>query len=208
MKLHLVKFSVFCLLLLTVQAAGQENISIIDSLTEEIVNELVTASNGELSTKDIVLSLNNLDGEKAGYLKLKVGNYFSTGDQKIYRNFNGDSSFEGAVIEVDKFQTYIKYSEPYIKELFENRIVKRYIEVMITGQTYDFKSKQIICTVDGKKAYMDEILYSSIDKMENSPYSFSQGVLSDISAWQKFLEPALVISSVVGVLILLFTQRS
>ena len=59
-----------------------------------------------------------------------------------------------------------------------------------------------------KKQYNDEIEYNDINKMEESPFAFTYGTTAGISYWQQFLEPALVVSSVLAALLLLFTQRS
>jgi hypothetical protein len=208
MKLHLIKSAVFYLVILCTQSIGQNNLTIIDSLLVNLTDEVVESSEGRLQDRSIIINVAGLEPEVSGYLRLKLGNFLSKSSHKIFRNFPADSSFEGTVFEVQKFQTLINYSEPYEKKTFGNTVVHRDVRVILEGQIYNFKDHRVILPIKKEKKYTDEIEYKNINEVEISPYKFTYGKLADITFWQKVLEPVLVVSSVLVVLLLLFTQRS
>lgn len=208
MKLHLVKFAAFYLLILNVQCMGQSNLKIIDSLIVNISNEIKEANQGIFENKKIILNIPGSQGASNNYLKIKLGNIFSQYNNQVFRNFTADSSFEGTVIEVQDFQINIKYSEPYEKKILGTDFVHRFVSVKLNGQIYNYRNKKIISALENYEEFEDEIEYSKIKDIEISPYNFTTGKFADITMWQKILEPALVVSSVVVVLLLLFTQRS
>jgi len=208
MKSHLIKFPIFYLFLAGSICFGQNNLAIIDSMIIDIINESTKESIEQKKDSIIILNINSQDNEIAGYLRLKLGNFFFQNNQKVFRNFPEDSSFDGTVLEVQNFQTQIQYSEPYEKYFFGKNYVKRNILVLLTAQVYNYSNHKIIYPIESESHFNDEIEYNEIENIENSPYKFTRGILADNTLWQKILEPALVVSSVIVVLLLLFTQRS
>ena len=208
MKLHLIKFAAFYLVILNIQCFGQNNLNIIDSLLVNISNEIKESFEDKFENKNIILNVIGSENETNRYIKNKIGNIFSQNNNQVFRNFTADSSFEGTVFEVQNFQTIISYSEPYEKEILGTDFVDRHIFVVLEGQIYNYKDNKIISAIEKNKDFKDEIEYDQIKEVESSPYRFTQGEIVDITMWQKILEPALVVSSVVAVLLLLFTQRS
>ncbi len=208
MKSHLSKFIVFYLFIMGSFCFGQNNLAIIDSLLIEIVKESTKESFEQNKEDKIIISIDSLDNKIAGYLRLKLGNFFSQNKQQVFRNFPSDSSFEGKVLEIQNFQIKIKYSEPFGKDFLGKNYVKRNIWVLLTAQIYNYTNHKIIYPIESETNFSDEIEFNEIENIEDSPYKFTHGKLADITLWQKMLEPALVVSSVITVLLLLFTQRS
>jgi len=208
MKLHLIKFIAFYLFIMVGQCLGQNNLTIIDSLLVNITNEIRESVDDRIENKNIILNVINSKNETGRYIKYILGNLLSQNNNQVFRNFPADSSFEGTVFEVQNFQTKISYSEPYEKKILGSDFVHRYVFVKLEGQIYNYKDHKIISAIKKEKEYKDETEYKKINEVELSPYSFTQGAITDITMWQKILEPALVVSSVLAVLLLLFTQRS
>lgn len=208
MKLHLIKFIVFYLYCAGSVCFSQNNLAIIDSLIIEIVNESTKELIEQKEKNNLILDINNSDNEIAGYLRLTLGNFYSQNHKNIFRNFPVDSSFEGKVLDVRDFQIRIQYSEPYEENFLGKTFVKRHVSVVLKAQIYNFADKKVIYPMDNEAHFKDEIEFNEIENIENSPYKFTRGELADITLWQRILEPALVVSSVIVVLLLLFTQRS
>jgi len=92
--------------------------------------------------------------------------------------------------------------------MLDEILVQRLILFTIEGQVYNFNDKRVVLPVKLEKQYTDEIIYSEIEMLEESPFEFTYGTRAGITFWQEILEPAIVVSSVLVVLLLLFTQRS
>jgi len=203
----LINFCAFCLLLPGVNLFSQNNLTIIDSLTEEITYEILEAGENKIN-KNVVFQIGKLNNNVDGYLRTKIGNILKENNYQVFRNFPKDSSFESTVLEVLNCTIKIEYSEPFSKNMLDEALVKRFFYLSVEGQMYNGKDNRVISPVNLDKQYKDEIKYNEIDRIEESPFSFTYGTKAGITAWQEFMEPALVVSSVLAVLLLLFTQRS
>ena len=87
-------------------------------------------------------------------------------------------------------------------------LIPRLILFKIEGQVYNYMDSRVIMPVKIEKQFTDEIIYSEIVIIEQSPFEFTYGTQAGVTFWQEILEPAIVVSSVLVVLLLLFTQRS
>jgi len=202
-----INFCAFCLLLSGINLFAQNNLSKVDSLTDEITLEILKADENKIH-ENVILQIGELNNNIDGYLRTKISNIFKENNYQVFRNFPKDSSFESTVLQVQNCVIKIEYSEPFSKSMLDETLVKRLILVSVEGQLYNGKDNSVILPVKLNKKFEDEIKYNEIELMEESPYSFTYGTKSGITLWQEILEPALVVSSVVTVLLLLFTQRS
>ena len=207
MRRLLINFCAFCLLLPVINLLAQNNLNILDSLMNDMTLEILEAGKNEIN-KNVVLQIGEFDRNKTGYLKTKIGNKLAENNYQVFRNFPKDTSFESTVLDVQKCEIFIDYSEPFSKSMMDVVLVQRMILFEIEGQIYNSYDKRVILPLKFKKQYNDEIEYNDINKMEESPFAFTYGTTAGISYWQQFLEPALVVSSVLAALLLLFTQRS
>jgi hypothetical protein len=207
MRKLLINFCAFCLLLPNVKLLAQSNLSVIDSLVNQIAVEILDAGENEIK-KNVILQIGNFERNISGYLKTKIGNVLTENNYQVFRNFPKDTSFESTVLEVLNCNIEIDYSEPFSKKLLNDVMVQRITLFTIEGQIYDANDNRVILPVKYYKKFKDEIKYNEINKMEESPFTFTYGKKTRITVWQQFLEPAIVVSSVLAVLLLLFTQRS
>ena len=203
----LINFCAFCLLLPGIKLFAQNNLTIIDSFTNEIAFEILEAGENEIY-ENVIFQIGELNNNIDGYLRTKIGNILRENNYQVFRNFPKDSSFECTVLEVLNCTIKIEYSEPFSKNMLGEALVKRFVFMSIEGQLYNEKDSRVILPVNLDKQYEDEIKYNEIYIMEESPFNFTYGTKAGITAWQEFMEPALVVSSVLAVLLLLFTQRS
>jgi hypothetical protein len=186
---------------------AQNNLVIVDSLVTEMTMDILDSSKNELKN-NVVLIIGEFDRNISGFLKTKIGNILSENKYQVFRNFPKDTSFESTVIEVQHSNLLINYSEPFSKHMFDETLVQRLILFTMEGQIYNYKNGRVILPVKMKKQFTDEIIYSDTEIMDKSPFEFTYGAKTGITFWQEILEPAIVVSSVIVVLLLLFTQRS
>lgn len=186
---------------------ARNNLQVIDSLVNEITIDILEAGNKRIS-KNVVLKIGDFKQNLNSYLSTKIGNILTENNYQAFRNFPKDTSFEFTVFEIQNFALDIKYSEPFSDGFFDDELVQRIVDLKLTGQVYNGESLEIIIPIKKNKKFVDEINYKNIEKMEESPYQFTFGEKAGLTAWQKLFEPVLVMSSVLTVLLLLFTQRS
>jgi hypothetical protein len=186
---------------------SQNNLAIIDSLVTEVTKDLIDSSKNEFQD-NVVLKVSEIDRNIGGYLISKIGNILTENNYQVFRNFPKDTSFENTVFEVQNCGIWINYSEPYSMEILDETLVQRIIILKIDGQIHNHADGKVILPVKIEKKFIDEIIYSEIDLLEESPFEFTFGTRSGITFWQGILEPVIVVSSVLVVLLLLFTQRS
>lgn len=203
----LINFCALCVLLSSDKLFAQNNLTIIDSLLVEITEEVLEGSNTELK-KNVIIKIGKFDRNLTGYLRTKISNVLSENNNTVFRNFPKDSSFESTVLEVLESNVIINYSEPFSENIFDETLATRTILFSIEGQVYNYVDKKVIYPISTEKLVTDKIKFNEIAIMEESPYEFTSGTKSGISYWQKILEPGIVVTSVLTVLLLLFTQRS
>ncbi|MCK5032592.1 MAG: hypothetical protein KAS18_03135 [Calditrichia bacterium] len=207
MKLLIINFCAFCLLLSCSQLFAQNNLAIIDSLVTEMTTEIINSSETEIK-KNVILKIGEFEYNLSGYLRTKIGNILSENNYNVFRNFPKDTSFESTIFEVQNCNVLIKYSEPFYKQMLGETLIPRLILFKIEGQVYNYIDSRVIMPVKIEKQFTDEIIYSEIVMIEQSPFEFTYGTQAGVTFWQEILEPAIVVSSVLVVLLLLFTQRS
>ena len=203
----LINFCAFCLMLSGINIYAQNNLTIIDSLINESTNEILKSGENEIYDS-VILHIGEFNNNIDGYLRTEIGNSLKKKNYQVFRNFPKDSSFESTVLQVHNCTIKIDYSEPFSKSMLDETLVKRKILVSVVGQLYNNTDNKVISPVEYNKQFEDEIKYNEIELMEESPYGFTYGTKSGITFWQNILEPVLVVSSVLTVLLLLFTQRS
>lgn len=186
---------------------AQNNLSIIDSMVTEITMNVLDSPKKEFKD-NIVLKIGKIERNISSYLTTKIGNILLTNNYRVFRNFPNDTSFENTVFEVQSCGIWINYSEPYSSQLLDETLVQRVILLKMDGQIYNLIDSRVILPVKIDKQYSDEIRYNEIDLLEESPFQFTYGTRAGITLWQEILEPTIVVSSVLIVLLLLFTQRS
>ena len=208
MKYHLCNLIVFVIFLqVRLNAAEPTNISVIDSLTAEIIRKAVTDlrfTEGDT----IALQVDLEDPQAARYCRQMIVNTLGQKSLTIFRNYNRISSFDGMVIEISRFGATVLYSEPENAGLLGESYTIRTIQVNLGGQIFEAGSGKLVQLLESDRVFQDKLPYNMIEDMELSEYAFSRGKKQGYSGWEVYLEPFLVVSSVVAVVLLFFTQRN
>jgi len=188
-------------------ADDRTNIAVIDSLTRDLIAEILEDaqwSEGDTAALKIELE----DRQKVAYCQQMLSEYLEQKSLTIFRNYNQLSSFDGLVIEISRFGSVILYTDPYSDGLFGENFTSRIIEVQMSGQAFNAGTGRIYRSIADERNFRDEIRYSVIEEIEASEFGFSRGKRRGYSWWDTYIEPILVVSSVVVVVLLFFTQRN
>ena len=182
---------------------AQDNLTIIDSLISDYVNEEMgnpLFESGDSVSIFIPDSVSNL----MRYTGSKIAYDLQQGGLQTFRN----KTISGHIIDLLNVNVSIRYGEPYSSGLFGADRCKRDIVLKITGQIREEPSGQMIKSISKVKSFSDEIFYNNIEELETSSYSFTQGERRKYSAWDRIIEPALIVTSAVIIVLLFFTQRA
>jgi hypothetical protein len=208
MKYHLRNLIFFLILFsLRVYGGDQTNLAVIDSLTQTIVEE--NLSGVEFSTGDTVaLQIELEDRQKVIYCQQLISQILEKKSLTVFRNYNQLSSFHGMVIEISRYNATVLYSEPRTDGFLGENHANRTIQVHLIGQLFEAGDSRVRRSIENEKLFQDEIVYGQIEELEASEYGFTRGRRQGYSGWETYVEPFLVVSSVVVVVLLFFTQRN
>ncbi len=203
-KYHLGKFVIYFICTFPgVALSAQNNISVIDSLIGEIITEEVLNSENMIRDTLNVFSPDSVS-RLTRYTEITMTNKLQSSGFKVYRN----SIRNGFVLEIAHVSVSIKYSEPYTNSFFGKDLSKRDIVLKFIGQIRFGPAGQVVKSISSEKIFSDEINYNNIEELETSSYSFTQGERQKYSGWDKIIEPAIIVTSVVVIILLFFTQRA
>jgi hypothetical protein len=204
LKYLLIKF-IICALSVSAWAGEilQTNLAVTDTLIERIVDEdLANPMLQKGDTLAIILPVGN--EALVRYTGLTMANMLKEKGLEVYRN----KISQGYLFEIGRIALSIAYGDPYSSGLFGSDLAQRKITMNLIGQIRQEPSGKIIKSINSTKIYSDEIIYDQIEELEASSYSFTQGTRQRYSTWDTIVEPALIITSVVVVVLLFFTQRA
>lgn len=153
------------------------------------------------SLEAIAFETNAADREKKLYLLNQVVQYFA----KDAITISLDSASFSLVFE--KFDVVIRYKESKTGMLGFNRELKRTIMFKSNGFLVDNSRMKVVNPFQFDTNHRDIIYYDDFDRIENTPYTFCEGNITEAVTWTKYIEPAIVIVSVAGIVYLLFSMR-
>jgi hypothetical protein len=182
---------------------AQDNLSVLDSLIDDIVKEEFknpVFNSGDTLSVLIPDSVSNL----MYYTSVKIANELQQSGFRVFRN----NVANGHVIELANVYLAIYYGEPYADSFLGADLCKRNVTLKLVGQIRQEPSGQILKSISKEKLFSDEIIYNDIEELETSSHSFTQGERRKYSTWDTIIEPALIVTSVVIVVLLFFTQRA
>ncbi len=156
----------------------------------------------------ILIQVEKLDREEGNYLRVFIGNLFSQKSFRVFRNYNEVSSFQGLIVEIDKFNIGVKYSKPFEKSFLGRNFVHRQIHFHIKGQIYDGSGQRVEQAIESNYLVEDDIPYDDISEADESSYGFTIGKREEFSFWEKIYEPVITIGAVAIIVYLFFTQRN
>jgi hypothetical protein len=183
------------------------NLQIADSLTILILTDQLPEM--KINHADsLALDVLRLEPEIQNYLRVLVGNWFLQNSFQVFRNYNAGSSFQGMVLEINKYNLEIVYSKPYEKSLLGADYIRRQISLDLHGQFYDAGRQKVQHAVRKTEIYTDEIPYADINRVDESAFPFTKGQREDYSLWDKLYEPVLTVTSVAILVYLFFSRRT
>ena len=187
----LINSTLFCQITTNQQIVISNTVMFMDSIASDLPDSLDV----------ITLEINTHDHEVRTFLINQVARYFS----KVNCTVSFDSAAYKLVIE--NFDIKIEYRENNAGMLGLNINLERLIRFASSGFLIDNRKKDIVNTFNYHTEYNDVIKASDLSEVENSPYSFCHGRRVNALAWTKYFKPAVIIASVAGVVLLLFTMR-
>jgi hypothetical protein len=183
------------------------NLQIADSLTIEVLTEHLPVIDVDHSDS-LALDVSQLEPEIQNYLRVLLGNWFLQNSFQVFRNYNTGSSFQGMVLEINKYNLEVVYSKPYEKSLLGADYVQRQVSLDLSGQFYLAGKQEVQSAVRKTEIYTDEIPYTEINRVDESTFPFVKGKRTDYSLWDKLYEPVLTVTSVAILVYLFFSRRT
>jgi hypothetical protein len=198
---NLIVYSI-CIFSFTVVNA-QDNLSVLDSLIDKIVME--EFKNPVFNSGDsVAILISDSVSNLTHYTGVKIANELQQSGFQVFRN----KIANGQVIELTNVYLAINYGEPYANGFLGADLCKRNVTLKLVGQIRQEPSGQIVKSISKEKIFSDEIIYNNIEELETSSHSFTQGERRKYSSWDRIIEPALIVTSVVIIVLLFFTQRA
>jgi hypothetical protein len=188
-------------------AQERKNIEIVDSLATRIwedVSKGLPSAGGDT----LFFMLSGDAVRYQDYLVLPAENFFKSKHFSVFRNYDPACAFQSLILEIDRFNPVITYSNPYRKTILGAEYVRRKITLQVRGQVRSGIHGAVCDTLHTLKKYEDEIRGRNLDELETSGYSFTRGERGDYSFWYSVLEPVIAVSTVGVLVYLFFTQRS
>ena len=187
---------------------AQDNIAVIDSLIGEIIShDIRIVADNTTDTLNILNSSTN-SGGLTGYSLVIISNHLKQAGWQVFRINDSADARSGLILEVSRVNAEIIYSEPYAVSLLGIDLAQRTIRLRLDGQIRRSLSGEVTKMIAAEHLHRDEIKYNEIEELEGTTFSFTQGERQRYSGWDKFIEPALIVSSVVVIVLLFFTQRA
>ncbi len=198
----ILRFSVIIInLFFTVNVFSQINTNqeIVEFKTIELLDSIVLKLPNNIDT--IALDFNNNNEEIKSFLLNQFVKYFA----KYNITISLDSAAFKVVLENIDIKT--KYQETKRGILGLSSIIERIILFKVSGFIIDSNKMEVMNTIQFDSTYDDVVKTSELNIIENSQYTFCRGTMINALSWTKYIEPGIVLASVVGIVFLLFTMR-
>jgi hypothetical protein len=134
-------------------------------------------------------------------LKNKVWENFSSNGRKLY----SDVKQKRMKISYSLLNAAVAYNEIHKDGLFGNMLCDR--EVLLTGAIVITNPDGIIKTLTLNELNKDIVNTAEVKSLETASLPFTQSQIPEPSFFSNLVEPALVIGTLIGTVILLFTVR-
>lgn len=198
----ILRFSVIIFnLFFTVNVFSQINTNqeIIEFRTIEVLDSIALKIPDNVDV--IALDFNNNDEEIKSFLLNQFVKYFA--------KYNITISLDSAAFKIVLENIDIKtdYQETKRGILGLSSKIKRIILFKVSGFIIDINKMDVIDTIQFDSIYDDVVKISELNIIENSQYAFCRGTMINALSWTKYIEPAIVLASVAGIVFLLFTMR-
>ncbi|MEJ2545248.1 MAG: hypothetical protein P8Y99_14365 [Calditrichaceae bacterium] len=173
------------------QIAEIKTIGVLDSIASKLPDSL----------KTVALEI-NLDGRDIkSFLLNQFAQYFAG------KNIMVSLDLASYKVVFENFDIMTEYQETKKGMLGLSSNIKRQMIFNINGFIVNNTGKDIVDTFRYNSIYDDVVKSSDLNLIENSKYNFCHGKMIKASSWTKYIEPGIVISTVAGVVFLLFTMR-
>ena len=153
------------------------------------------------SLKVIAFKTSVANRETNSYLLNEFVQYFAKGKITV----SLDSALFSVVFE--SFDINIEYQENKTGMFGLNRDLRRTITFKANGYLIDNSRMDVVDPFHFDSVHRDIIQSDDLGRIEGAPYAFCRGIITDAVTWTKYIEPGIVIISVVGIVYLLFAMR-
>ena len=177
----------------------ENNLTWIENNLDSIFDSLKIAEYA--NPQNTVLDFGQVSGEKFGFIRNQVIKYISS-------QSDTDLAADSVLIRIEQFNVEIVYLQKSVGlfNLGTETIRKNKIDlagwVDIKSDNPQLKSLNI------KRTFSEKLTTQNITELEESPYTFTKGILREASLWVNVIEPVMVISAVSLLVYLFFSVRS
>lgn len=195
----MIKFiSLLIILTSVVSAQIKSNFDLISVLTEKSVAEIVTE--------------NNLTG-RAAYLETDTPNEYRILVNVVINTLNkngveilNNPSEADLILNYSITKAGIRYTNPHRDGLFGENILER--EYFLEGTFYLSDSNKIVKTEEFSRSGKGTLKYDNIDNAETPGFGFTKSDLPGEDLFLNLTEPVIAVSTVILLIVLLFSVRS
>ena len=185
---------------LILASENENNLTWIENNLNSVLDSLQIAKYADLEHSE--LNLSNVKGEKYGFLKNHLIKYLSgvaTGHQR---------AADSVVIQIEQFDVAIVYEQSSQGFLDLETETIRKNRILLSGWLETKSENPLIVSLNTKKTFSEKLATDNIRQLEESPYSFTKGMLTEASLWVNVVEPVMVSSAVAFLVYLFFSVRS
>lgn len=198
----ILRFTVFIISLfycINVFSQINTNEQIVEIKTIELLDSIKSKLPDSLNA--VAFEINSNDRGIKSFLLNQFAQYFARKNVMV--------SLDTAAYKVvfENFDVVTEYQETKKGMLGLSSKVKRKIYFNVNGFIVDNTLMDITDTIQFNSIYDDVVKTSDLNLIENSKYEFCHGKMIKASSWTKYIEPGIVITTVAGVVFLLFTMR-
>ncbi len=107
-----------------------------------------------------------------------------------------------------EFEVKIRYRPGALNWLGMKRDMRRSIQIRCTGQIKERSDSRVLSAFSSRRVFRDQIRKDRLRELERTAYPFLKGKWQAYSVWEKYLEPALAVSSALIIIYLFFSVRT
>ncbi|NOX88020.1 MAG: hypothetical protein GXO77_03270 [Calditrichaeota bacterium] len=180
------------------QAARNEQL--IEKIFFRILDSLKVSK--QFDSTGVYVQFDKLDPEKRSFCRSRLIKYFS--QKKIAVS----EKKQGRLLVIQQFDPVVEYYEPAAEILGFSGQIKRRVLLRFRGWTGSPSAAVPNLFWEMESDTMDVIDRGQIERVEQSPYTFTRGKWVSYSTWTRFLEPFIIIGSVTILIFLFYSLRT
>ena len=199
------------------------NLDLMEDLTSQIVEELLSKLPPHVSGDQVVLSPYGA-GERYHFLENQFSYVLSTKGyrvstssvpdsvaarqmRQVQRGGAQDTESRGYRLSFQAIDFRLQYAKTYRAYLIGGKRVKRTADLKILGKVIDQSDGTIIWMGEAARSHSDNFSFNDIEEIEAGTYTFTKPSRSETN-WGKVVEPVVVTGIIVGLIYLFFSNQN